>query len=456
MIKNISRFLMVWAALLVGCAPEYLDVKPSKSLVVPTQLHHFQALLDAAAVAMNQGPGIQALATDEFYHPDANLKNLPFVHRNAYLWADDIFEGTGVADWEFPYKAILNANIVLDGLRKISPDADSEKQWKHIYASALFYRAVSHFHLAQVFAAPYDAATAAALPGIPLRLSMDVNQIVGRGTLKQTYDQILADLTEAGPMLAPKVTYINRPSGVAVKALLARVYLSMASYEQAGLMASAALQIHDQLLDYNTLNAAAARPFPAPFSKANPEIIYHYALTPYSALVSSPLTGVDSVLYKSYQTADLRKACFFVSRPSGVNGFKGSYGGGASLYGGLVTSELYLIRAESYARGRKTDLATADLNTLRRSRFKKGSYMDLKATDETILDLVLQERRKELFARGLRWSDLRRLNKEPAHQVILTRMVNGKPLALAPNDNRYVFPIPDDEIRLSGIAQNPR
>jgi hypothetical protein len=456
MIKKISRFLIVSAALLVGCAPDYLDVKPSKSLVVPTQLHHFQALLDAAGVAMNQGPGIQALATDEFYHPDENLKNLPFVHRNAYLWADHIFEGTGVADWEFPYKAIFNANIVLDGLRKISPDAASEKQWRHIYGSALFYRAVSHFHLAQVFAAPYEPATAATLPGIPLRLSMDVNPIAGRGTLKQTYDQIIADLTEADPMLAPQVTYINRPSGAAVKALLARIYLSIAGYEKAGQMASAALQIHDQLLDYSTLNPQAARPFPAPFSRANPEIIYHYSLTPYSALVSSPLTGVDSVLYKSYQATDLRKTCFFVSRPSGVYGFKGSYGGGASLYGGLVTDELYLIRAESYARGKKTDLALADLNTLLRSRFKKGSFTDVKATDETILDLVLEERRKELFARGLRWSDLRRLNKEPARQVVLTRIVNGKPLVLAPNDKRYVFPIPDDEIRLSGIEQNPR
>lgn len=454
--KKISLFLIITAGLLLECSPDYLDVKPSKSLVVPTQLQHFQALLDAVGVAMNQGPGIQALATDEFYHPDENLKNLPFVPRNAYLWADDIFEGTGVADWEFPYKAIFNANIVLDGLRKISPDAQTEELYQHIYGSALFYRAVSHFHLAQVFAAPYEPATAAVLPGIPIRLSMDVNQIVGRGSLKQTYDQIIADLTESDPMLPPQVTYINRPSGAAVKALLARVYLSMGDYEKAGLMASTALQIHDHLLDYNTLNTSAARPFPAPFSKANPEIIYHYGLTPYSPLVSSPLTGVDSVLYQSYQSNDLRKTCFFVSRPSGVYGFKGSYGGGASLYGGLVTDELYLIRAESYARSKKTDLALADLNTLLRSRFKKGSFVNLKATDETILDLVLMERRKELFARGLRWSDLRRLNMEPAHQVTLTRIVNGKLLTLAPGDNRYVFPIPDNEIRLRGIEQNPR
>jgi len=453
--KNLASFVIFLLFVLLGCAPDYLDVKPNKALVVPNQLHHFQALLDAASVAMNQGPGIQLTATDEFYYPEENIQDLPSVERNSYMWAENIFEGQGAYDWEYPYKAIFNANIVLDGLAKIKPGPSSQQEWDHIYGSALFYRAFSLYNLAEVFAAPYDQATAAQLPGIPVRLSMDVNEIAGRGTLKQTYDRIISDLTEAEKLLAPKVSYINRPSGAAVKALLARIYLSMHRYDKAFEMSSAFLRIYDQLLDYNSLDTTTYVPFPEPFLRTNPEVIYYYLVTPYS-LTSSPLTNVDTLIYRSYQPDDLRKSCFFVSRGNHVFSFRGSYSGESTLFSGLLTDEIYLIRAECYARSKMTAQALSDLNTLLKARFKKGSFVALQATDQTILDLVLTERRKELFARGLRWSDLRRLNKETEHAVTLTRIVKGSRHNLPPNHNRYVFPIPDDEISLSGIDQNPR
>tara|TARA_R110002033_G_scaffold36621_1_gene75228 strand:+ start:3737 stop:3916 length:180 start_codon:yes stop_codon:yes gene_type:complete len=57
--------------------------------------------------------------------------------------------------------------------------------------------------------------------------------------------------------------------------------------------------------------------------------------------------------------------------------------------------------------------------------------------------------------RGLRWQDIRRLNKEGAG-ITLTRTLKGENYTLPPNDPRYIFPIPDDEIALSGIKQNVR
>ena len=439
----------------LACAPEFLDIKPNKALVVPSQLAHYQALLDAATVAMNQGPGLQVLAGDEFYHPESNINNLNFIERNSYLWAERIFEGKGALDWEYPYKAIFNANIAIDGLSKIKRDAANQKEWDQIYGSALFYRAFSVYSLADVFAAPYRQTTAGDLPGIPYRTEMDVNQITGRGTLQQTYEKIINDLVQADELLDDPMRYVHRPSGVAVKAALARIYLSMGQYDQAQKMATAALAIQGTLLDYNALNPASARQFPSPFAGTNYEIIFHYNLSGYS-LVSSPLTGVDTLLYRSYHKDDLRKSYFFVQRPSGAFGFKGSYSGGAGLYGGLVTDELYLIRAECYARKQQVDLALTDLNLLLSARFKKDTFVPLTATSETILELVLTERKKELLARGLRWSDLRRLNQDPRFAITLRRTVKGVEYELPPNNNRYVFPIPDDEIPLSGIEQNPR
>jgi len=68
----------------------------------------------------------------------------------------------------------------------------------------------------------------------------------------------------------------------------------------------------------------------------------------------------------------------------------------------------------------------------------------------------LKERRKELLFRGLRWTDLRRLNLDPRFAVTLARNVSGQIYSLPPEDPRYAWPIPDDEIQASGIPQNPR
>jgi hypothetical protein len=138
-------------------------------------------------------------------------------------------------------------------------------------------------------------------------------------------------------------------------------------------------------------------------------------------------------------------------------GFIGSYSGSLLYFDGLATDELYLIRAECNARSGKTTEAMNDLNDLLITRYATGHFTPLTASNAgNALDQILTERRKELVLRGLRWSDLRRLNKDPHYAVTLTRTLNGQTYSLPPNDNKYVFPIPDDEIKISGIPQNPR
>jgi hypothetical protein len=78
------------------------------------------------------------------------------------------------------------------------------------------------------------------------------------------------------------------------------------------------------------------------------------------------------------------------------------------------------------------------------------------ATAEEALQIVLRERRKELVGRGLRWYDLRRLNKDPRFAQTLTRVVNGQTYILPPNDPRYTHLIPFEVIALTGMQQNQR
>ena len=83
--------------------------------------------------------------------------------------------------------------------------------------------------------------------------------------------------------------------------------------------------------------------------------------------------------------------------------------------------------------------------------------MPVTVTDaDELLRIILQERRKELLFRSLRWTDLRRLNKDSRFAVTLTRKLNNDTYTLPPNDARYVLPIPQQEIEESGIQQNPR
>jgi len=78
-------------------------------------------------------------------------------------------------------------------------------------------------------------------------------------------------------------------------------------------------------------------------------------------------------------------------------------------------------------------------------RIKKAAYQPLTASDgETALAIVLAERRRELVFGGLRWMDMKRLDKEgrmPELQRINRR--TGEVLAtLKPQGKAYTLQIP--------------
>ena len=64
------------------------------------------------------------------------------------------------------------------------------------------------------------------------------------------------------------------------------------------------------------------------------------------------------------------------------------------------------------------------------------------------------ERRKELTKRGVRWIDIKRVNKEGAN-IILKRVEDEGVYTLLPDANFYALPIPDDIIKQTGMPQNP-
>jgi hypothetical protein len=452
--------LLLTGIMIVSCSKStFLDKKPNTTLVVPSTLADFQALLDNTAV-MGQIPVLGEISADNFYAGNNSWPTLDVPERNAYVWAADIYGGQGqIQDWDVPYQQVFYANVVLDGLPGVQVDSSNITQWNTIKGAALFTRAFAFYNLAQLFAPAYDSATAGTDPGIPLRLTADINAVSVRSTVQQTYDRILYDLHIAEILLPSVVPYYNRnrPSLAAAQALLARAYLSMRNYMQAQSSADSCLQTYpNSLMDYNPLDPTSIYPV----SKFNSETLYQGNLLTYTQILAGnfyPQCVIDSVLYQSYAPNDLRRVIFYRTTSAGSPYLKGSYNGGAYPFGGLATDETYLIRAEGRARSGDMNGAMDDLNTLLKTRWRAGTFTVFTASSPTeALDTILLERRKELPFRGLRWTDLRRLNKE-GYNITVTRNLSGQYYYLKPTDIKlYTLPIPPDVISFSGMPQNPR
>lgn len=449
-----SKYILIILAgliTLVSCK-EQLEIKPSKTLAVPETLEDLQAILNNTNIMTPSWPYAVQAASDDGYvsFEDWNVASL--TEKNTYIWEQDVFNDYAQNDWSLPYTGVFYANVVLEGVEEHMP-AGAPAAWLDVKGQALFYRAYAFYHLAQVFARPYLAATAGSDPGIPLRLSADLNEKSTRASVEESYERILEDLKASLGLLNAAGTYKTRPSKAAAYGMLARVYLSMENYGQAGLYADSCLQMNGQLLDYNQLDSTAY----SPLARFNKEVIFHSSLFPVGLLLPE-MYRVEPELYELYGENDLRRPMFY-KKGENVDDyfFYGSYDGSVIQFNGLATDEMYLIKAESFARENRKEDAMGVLNSLLQMRWKAGTFVELVAADaEDALELVLLERRKELAFRGLRWTDLRRLNRDARFAVTIRRVLDGKEYVLGPGDKRYVFPIPLEVIEKTGMEQNER
>jgi hypothetical protein len=432
---------------------KYLDAKPDQKLQLPNTVSNVQALLDNEVTIVNSNPATGEASADNYYLTDANLAALSsMAQRNTYTWEDDITLAEYPNHWSRVYDIVTIGNVALESIDKIIPAASEQQQWNNVKGSALFLRARAFLMGLGLWAKAYDKTTAGSDLGIPLRLNSDYLAVTTRSSIQEGYERILADLKEAAPLLPLFPQHPSRPSRTAAFGMLARAYLCMGIYDSAGLYADKCLAINSTLLNYNNLNAAATYPL----AQYNSEVIMHSLLsTP--AMLSNTRALVDSALYKTYGASDLRKTIFFKTVGTSTYSFRGSYNGSSTLFNGITTDEQYLIKAECLARQGSTAAALATLNSLMITRWKTGTFVPFTAADaNAALGIILTERRKELIFRDLRWTDLKRLNREPLWQQSISRRITGKDYILPPGDNRYALPIPASVINISGITQNPR
>lgn len=462
-----SKNILIWNLFIIillffnfSCQ-KFVDIRRSSGQNLIETAEDCQLLLDNYTNLNTGYCSDGEVSTDDYYlNNDGYLSTyITDEDRDLYVWTPSAIRKLAQPQWQEPYQVVYLSNLVMENVEKLKGKTD-QVTLDGLRGASLFFRAYAFWQVAQLYAKPYNSSTSSQDFGIPIRLNSDVNGKSVRGTVEQTYNQIVADLKESVGLLSTTSSVASRPNKVSAYAMLARVYLSMENYPEALNNASLALQVNNKLIDYNTLDTNSV----TPFIRFNKEVIFQSLMNPGLTLDPGPqsnyIAKIDTILVQSYDSNDLRKRVFFeLNSSDGSYSFTGNYEPSytSSFFNGLAVDELYLIRAECYARAGNVSFAMLDLNTLLRSRWLIGKYKEFtSASVDDALSKILIERRKELVMRGQRWTDLRRLNRDSRFAKTLTRNINGVTYALPPNDLRYTLLIPDEVIINSQLEQNIR
>ncbi len=447
---KIPLLIIAFTALLMtsGCR-ELLEEKSDLKLSTPVTVEDNQALIDQFGFANTQFAGSGETSSDDFYLTDADFNSLYYEqNKQLYTWRPDhVSSSSSIGnDWLSCYRAVYISNAVLHNLQTYNLSGSAANNVK---GQALALRAARFLDAAQIWCLAYNESTASADLGLPLRLDPDMNTPTVRSTLRATYAQILRDLSDALPLLPAHQVSKIRISKTAVYALLARTYLLMGNYEKALEHANNALSLQNTLMNFNNLDPDLEYTIP----DFNEEITFWGAMNYEYHLIPAK---IPTSIFNSYDDNDLRKKVYFMESAANEILFTGYYNNGNGPNTAVAVDELFLIAAECYARMNQVSTAINKLNELLITRWKTGTFVNFTAsTKEEALAVILAERRKELLIRGLRWSDLKRYNRDGAN-ITLTRTVNGKNFQLPPNDLRYAIAIPEEIIELTQIPQNPR
>ena len=443
---------------LTGCDKEFLDAKPDKSLLIPSALEDYEKIIFNEQIMTLFGPGVSNLCSDDSFLTDELMNGDRFSEneKKAYVWDNTMFVNVKLGtDWTESYQRVFYANVVLEGLIKLKPTTNDTLKWNTLYGSALFYRALGHYQLLNVFSPIYNEKDADSQLGIPIRLTADINDRPSRSSVRKSYETVISDLQNSITYLDKKVDRESLPDQASAWALLARVYLSMSKFSEALVCADESMKINSALIDFNTLDLKSAKPIPAPMSaNKNVEVLF---FSQSSGRWVFPSYGyINPDLIKIYDDKDIRKLVFFKKSPNNLYQFVGSYNRTSLLFNGLTTAEMLLIKSECLLRSGHALEARLLLSLLQNNRYTTGSAPNLNVlTDSELLNEILLERRRELVYRDIRWSDMKRLNLETEHQTTIIRNVNGVEYKLLPNSTKYVLPIPFlIELELNDLPQN--
>ncbi len=440
--------LLVLAAFTQSCDKQ-LDVEPQQSIDAGTALTNASDV-DAAVIGT-----YSVIATGPLYGTNLFLMADLQASEGYATWAGT-FQGQrqislknmtrdnseAARTWNAAYRAINMANVVLDAVDVVT-DADLRNQYE---GEALFIRGILHFELVRYYALPWGATAGNDHLGVVIRTEPFLTEAPpsARSTVKQVYDQVIADLTEAAAKLPESNG--SRADRYAALAFLARVYLQQSDYAKARDAANEVIESGNYGMNSNITRAFTEdntdeviweieQDVQNNAGDANDGLATFYADLP---AVGRGDVRISETFYNMYPAQDLRKELWY-------------YFSGAPLYSAKWTSasqnlpvvrlaEMYLIRAEANLR---LGTAVGDTPAADLAQIRNPARVNLPVIANPTLDDILRERWLELAFEGVRIHDIKRLK--------------GTTGNFAWNSELLVFPIPAQEVSASGgmIAQNP-
>ncbi len=128
--------------------------------------------------------------------------------------------------WKFTYQMIVNTNTMIEKI----PEGQSVEM-DQLLGENYFLRGYLYFTLNNLFGRPY-VQSPESNPGIPLKLTSDINDFPSRNSVKEVYDQVVKDLEKGASLMASEKSSIYASKEVAY-AMLSRVYLYMENWAKA-------------------------------------------------------------------------------------------------------------------------------------------------------------------------------------------------------------------------------
>ena len=383
-----------------------------------------------------------------------------------FTGAIDSKDATIASFWNNNYSTVNLANVCIDKLAQNATFGVSLQ--KRYIAEAKFIRAFSYFNLLKLFG---DGALQGKNDnmGVPLRLQSfngyDGSQNIPRSTNGQVYAQIVSDLGDAITDLPAgypdDLTERSHATKGSASALAAIVTLYMRNYDLCNTYCDAVLSDNHYALQPsivsvfpNNVSGSGSYPFtpeilfafPASYNKdptqyADNNTYYYYGYT-----------SVSDSFRATYPVGDIRNAQMFDTVSEfGTNYIMPRKFTDPNDKDNLVMirlPEILLSKAEALVGKNGLNQVSVDLlNQVHQRSFPPGQapapYTMADFPDaQSLIDQLLQEREWEMAFEGKDRYDRIRLGKQPN--------------AVLPA-NRYVFPIPQPEIDITGglIRQNP-
>lgn len=394
-----------------------------------------------------------------------------------YVFNHQPNRGSYAGLWSQMYHCMTQVNNLLENIESLNSDA-----YNQVKGEALTARACIYFDLVRLYGQPYNMNKSAY--GVPNILEvLDATAQPERATVEQNYTQILKDLNEGAALMSQskKDGYFNY---FANRAIEARVKLYMQDYDGALTAAQEVINSGKYKLytndnwesswttqfgsesileiaiyaDEADLGTGSLGFYLMRYGKKKGAMGWFMASDYYlNRLAADP----DDVRWSVMEEDEIADEQGIDRKGSCVKYSLGDKEGTTTAVNVKVIrlSEVYLIAAEAALLKSSPDKAAA-AKYLQEIRKRSPNLAEATAANIT-LDMILDERSKELFAEGHRFFDMMRCNKTITFcDEMITPAVTITHREKSINRSFYktILPIPEDEINANpvlGNQQNP-